>query len=102
MVVGNVIVGLAVGSIAVVFMIWHFRRSRALLARWAADEGVVLVEVEERTLLTGPFWWHKSRGQGVYRIRVRDLAGAERVGWVLCGSWLLGMQSDRVEVRWDM
>ena len=83
------------------YIVWQGRRSRFLLSKWANESGIVLIEAEERTLLLGPFWSGTSNGQTVFRVRVRDRVGAEHSGWVRCGSWLLGIQTDRVEVRWD-
>jgi hypothetical protein len=80
---------------------WHFSRSRGLLEKWAADNGFRIIESSYRNLVRGPFFWTTSKGQTVYRVIVEDATGQRRSGWVRCGSWLLGLWSDSVQVRWD-
>jgi hypothetical protein len=87
---------LGVGGLA-----WHFSRSRALLKRWAKENGFEIIESSYRNHLKGPFFWTSSRGQTVYRVTVRDARGVERSGWVRCGAWWAGLFSDKVEVRWE-
>ena len=79
---------------------WHFRRSRSLLERWAERNGYRIMAAEYRHVLRGPFFWTSSKGQTVYRVTV-EVTGGVRTGWVRCGSWWLGLLSDRAEVRWD-
>jgi hypothetical protein len=80
---------------------WHYSRSDSLLRQWAERNGYGLVSQDHRYLVRGPFFWTTSRGQTVYRVTVEDEGGNRRSGWVRCGSWLLGLLSDQVEVRWD-
>jgi hypothetical protein len=80
---------------------WHFSRSWSLLRQWTADNGYELLRAEYRTFRRGPFFWSTSRGQTVYFVEVRDRRGHTRTGWVRCGSWWLGLMSDKVEVRWE-
>ena len=46
-------------------------------------------------------FWTSSRGQTVYCVTVEDEQGNQRHGWVRCGSWLFGLLSDNVDVRWE-
>jgi hypothetical protein len=85
----------------VVMIAWHFSRSRRLLEKWAAENGFRIIESSYRNLVRGPFFWTTSKGQSVYRVTVEDATGQRRSGWVRCGSWLLGLWSDSVQVRWD-
>lgn len=80
---------------------WHFSRSRSILQKWADDNGYQLLQAEYRWFRKGPFFWRASRDQVVYYVTVRDQLGRERRGWVRCGSWLLGMFSNRADVRWE-
>jgi hypothetical protein len=80
---------------------WHFSRARSMLERWASDNGYQILNKEYRNLFRGPFLWTTSKGQAVYHVRVRDRQGLEHTGWVRCGSWFLGLISDKIEVKWD-
>jgi hypothetical protein len=90
--------------VAILFVIgaisWHRSRSRCVLERWAAEHGFEILHSEYRILSRGPFFWTTSKGQTVYYVKVRDGRGIERSGWVRCGGWLLGLLSDKAEVRW--
>jgi hypothetical protein len=80
--------------------IWHSRRSRRVLERWAERNGYRIIDTDYRKFFRGPFFWTTSRGQTVYRVTV-DVKGAVQRGWVRCGSRRLGLFSNQVEVRWD-
>jgi hypothetical protein len=80
---------------------WHFGRSSAILQEWAGQNGYRIVSREYRTFFKGPFFWTSAKGQAVYHVVVEDSAGHERSAWVRCGSWLFGLLSDNVDVRWD-
>ena len=86
------------GAASVVF---HYTRSGILLDLWAAENGYRILERELRRFRRGPFFFTTSKGQEVYRVVVEDCQGAVRGGYVRCGSWVLGMLSSHVEVRWD-
>ncbi len=96
------ILGLMAASTFIGLMLWwHFSRSASILDQWADKSGYRIVSGEYRHLLKGPFFWTSSRGQTVYYVTVEDEQGNQRHGWVRCGSWLFGLLSDNVEVRWD-
>jgi hypothetical protein len=85
----------------VAFMLYlQIRRAQTLLRGWAKENGYEILGAEHRIFRKGPYIW-SARGQAVYRVRVRDRAGVERLGWVRCGSWFAGVLSDKVESRWD-
>lgn len=87
-------------SAVALYLAWCFTRARELLDGWAARSGFTLVRARRRVLFSGPFTWTSSRSQFVYLVEVRDQDGRERHGWVRCGSFLAGVHSDAVEVRW--
>ena len=87
--------------IGIVYIAWHFSRSRSLLEQWAGRNGFELIETEHRSLARGPFFWTTAKGQTVYRVTVRTPEGTVRRGWVRCGGFFLGLLSDQVDVRWD-
>ena len=82
-------------------LVWHFSRSRSLLEQWATANGFQILDSEYRSFRRGPFFWTTSKSQTVYYVKVRDREGRTHSGWVRCGSWFLGLWSDRTEVRWD-
>lgn len=95
---------LIVAGVALFFalaMWWHLGRSRALLRRWASRHGIRLLVWEYRWFSRGPFAWTTSNGQAVYRITAEFPDGDMKRGWARVGGWLLGLLSDRVDVRWD-
>ena len=92
-------VGLVVITIASIS--WRHYRGQTILRRWASANAYRLHEHEVRWLVRGPFFWTTSRGQLVYRVTVEDFDGRLRRGWVRCGSWLGGLFSNHVDVRWD-
>jgi hypothetical protein len=77
------------------------RRARGMVERWAAQNGFQVVEMRYSWLSRGPFFWTSSKEQLVYRLTVRDRYGDQHGAWVRCGSFWLGMWSDKVDVRWD-
>lgn len=100
----GVVLALGVVVLAIVafaYLAWHFSRSRSVLEQWADENGFEILSSEYRNLFRGPFSWTTSKGQTVYYVRVRDRQGTERTGWVRCGGWVLGLMSDKAEVRWE-
>jgi hypothetical protein len=87
--------------VLVVYYAWYFPRSRSVLERWAARNGVQIIHSERRWVFQGPYFWTGSRWQPVFRVKVRDHHGHERSGWVLCGGFLSGAFSEEAKVRWD-
>jgi hypothetical protein len=87
--------------ILIVGIAWHATRSRSVLDQWADENGFEILHSEYRHMRLGPFFWTSSKGQTVYYVHVRDQQGRERMGWVRCGGWFLGLMSNKAEVRWD-
>jgi hypothetical protein len=81
-------------------LVWHSRRSRRLLERWAERNGYRIIDADYRNFFRGPFFWTTAKGQTVYRVTV-EVKGSVRRGWLRCGSRRLGLISDQAEVRWD-
>ena len=93
---------IALVVIAVVAAIWwRHTRSRALLTAWAERNGYRILRQEYRLFRRGPFFFTTAKGHVVYYVTVQDQPGLVRRGWVRCGSWWLGLVSDKVQVRWD-
>ena len=76
-----------------------FLRSRKMVEQWARDHGLVLSRCEWHCSGDSPF----SRRGGwevIWTVRIADAEGRTRDAWARCGSPLIGMLSDHVEVRW--
>lgn len=70
-----------------------------MLEHWAASQDMQIIHREYRWLFRGPFWL-SNNSQSVYYVRLRDRQGRIHTAWVCCGSRLLSMLSDHVQVRW--
>ena len=72
------------------------------LSRWAAEQDLVLVSCEERTLRPNPFLGRASASQRVYRINTLDSAGMAHGGHVLMGELMVpSIDPDTYIVLWD-
>ena len=80
---------------------YNLTRSRAMMRRWASENGYEILESQYRVFRRGPFFWSSSKAQTVFYVKTRDRLGYMRSGWVRCGSWWWGLWSNQVEVRWD-
>jgi hypothetical protein len=99
--VGVIFVVMLMAVLIVASIAWQFSRSKSILQSWADEHGLRLIDARYRWIARGPFFWTTSKSQTVYRITVEDAQGHRRTGWARCGSWLGGLWSRRVDVRWD-
>ena len=90
-----------VGVVAIASNVWISKRASNQLDAWAASSGLRIVDRELRWLRQGPFFWRSSRLQFVYHVKVEDVTGARRQGYVRVGGWWLGVLSSKVEARWE-
>jgi hypothetical protein len=97
----NGIIAATVLLLLVVYFVWFLRHSRLMLQRWATQNGFEIIHFELRWLFQGPFTGWSNKGQTVYRVKVRDRHGHERLGWILCGGIWSGLFSNQVRVEWD-
>ena len=103
----NVVFWIVFGSFILVSfggILWVFRaRSRAILRKWAGENGFEILERKQEFLGTGPFKpWTNSRNQTIFFLRVRGRDGRERSCWARCGSYFGGVFfSNAIEIRWD-
>jgi hypothetical protein len=87
----------------VLFVGFVFWRADRMLRKWAASNGLEIVEKKERThraLELSVF--RGGLGRPVYLVTVRDKTGSVRRAWVACGSWFWGVMSlsSDVQVAW--
>lgn len=70
----------------------------AMVRRWAEDHGFQVLQCRLCYFSSGPYTWRLShRGVSVYRVRVQNSDGCERLGWVRCVACDFGA----TEWRWD-
>ena len=72
-----------------------------LIDRWAKANGYQILHSELRYFRRGPLLWTSSKLQWVYYVRIRNQDGHERSGWVRFGGFLVGLMSNKTEVRWE-
>lgn len=85
--------------------IWNFVRSRKRVDRWAAENGYTLQRCEWHFLSDSPFregllGYRKSGLHVVWTVRAVGPDKVQKDAWIQCGSYFLGMLSDRIEVAW--
>jgi len=80
---------------------WQDTRAANMLERWCRHTGFELLSRRNCWLWKGPYFTSFLNGQWVYRITIRNRAGRVKNGYVRCGSHLLGVLADEVDVRWD-
>lgn len=86
--------------VAVMTSEWRGRRSADLIDGWASENKFTIVEKAPRGFMQGPRLW-AGKNQTVYRITVKDRQGRRRSGWIRCGGFWTGLNSDKVAVIWD-
>ncbi len=91
---------LAVIVLAFFVWAWQVRRSREIVARWAAANGYAVDAIERRYLRAGPFFFRRGRGHEVFYVSVRGADGVQRRAYVRTGGWFLGQMSEKVAVQW--
>lgn len=80
---------------------WQNDRAEAMLERWCRHTGFELLDRRYCWIPAAPYVLAPLHGQWVYRITIRNRAGRVRTGYVRCGSELLGVLAEEVDVRWD-
>jgi hypothetical protein len=90
------------GFIAIIaHCLWQTYRSTVMLNQWARANGYAIVRSKRRNLFIGPFGWGTSRSQVVFSVSVQDHEGHMRTGWVRCGVFWSGINSNKVVAKWD-
>jgi hypothetical protein len=84
------------------FLVRREKRKTKMLNRWAAEQGVRLIDRDERGMVRGPYFWGTAGGQVVYRVAAEFPGGEIRHGWVRLGTWPVGLLSNEVDVKWDV
>ena len=83
----------------VAWEIWRRRRTRRMVERWAEDNGLILVQCKRRELDWLLFAYALLCPAG-FKVIVEDQDGNRRKAVVRCGSFLTGVFSNKVHVKW--
>jgi hypothetical protein len=76
-------------------------RGEERLHDWARQNGYILLRVKESRLpLSGPFFLRSNIMHCVYKVAVQDVSGEVHHAWLRLGSWLRGIATDDVAIRW--
>ncbi|HUW59331.1 MAG TPA: hypothetical protein VMZ92_22040 [Planctomycetota bacterium] len=98
----TIVLAVVLGAAALAWCgVWHFRRSAAMVDKWAAKHDFGIVGKEARFFRQGPFVGHNYGGQMVFRVVVEDREGQVRKAYVRSGYFAIGRMSDRLTVAWD-
>ena len=85
---------------ALVWLLIHLVRTHVpnavKLRQWAEKKGFDILAAERRLVLKGPFFG--SRWEPVYRIRIRDKEGQEKIGWICFENFFNGSGT---VTKWD-
>ena len=99
---GGIIV--AIGLVVMVIIgltLWSNQRATAMIDTWAQQNGLRIVQREQRWFRKGPYFWRSSKYQQVWYVTVIDPHGMQHRVWVRCGGHFLGVWSDKIDVRWE-
>jgi hypothetical protein len=88
---GVVLAIAAVVGFALVMMWWRHARSSALLQAWAEARGYRILRQQYRFFFTGPFFSRRQKAKPSITLLLKTS----------CGSWWVGLLSDKVQVRWE-
>ena len=99
--IGLVFVFVVITVLAIASFAWSCSRSETIIDRWARANGFRVLNVEQRFVRTGPFFFRHGKGQTIYHVTVQDAQDRARSGYVRCGGWFAGLLSDAAAVEWD-
>ena len=93
---------LVVIAVGILYGAYTFMKTRSeeILNKWAYENDYQILELQPKVFNRGPFIW-ASKSQSIFWVAVEDAEGTQRTGWVKCGSYMGGIFSDKVEVKWD-
>lgn len=86
-------------AVALVMALYAYsktKRSRRVLAEWADNNGLSIVQAHLCLIGGGPFFLARAGGSAVFRVDVVGRDGVRRKGFVLCDA-----DYGSFEVRWD-
>ena len=83
------------------YLLWQEQRSRELLDGWAARCGYAIMQRQRLLWPPRAYMFRSSRGQTLYRLLVRVPDGSLRPATARCGSYMLGLWQDQLDVRWE-
>lgn len=90
--------------VGILVTIRFYQLGRKQLDRWASENGLRLLSVEQRWLRAGPFTLNRTRGQLVYYVTVvpiHETNAQARAAFVRVGHWLWGTWTYASAEHWE-
>ncbi len=87
--------------LVILSIVWSHSRSKGMIEQWATENGLHLVDSSYCWFKIGTPFWAANKNHTLYRVTMQDDSGHLMLGYALCGSFFMGLLSDRVEVKWD-
>ncbi len=97
--VGVILLMILFFGVALAFQFSGNQKARDVIDQWAEQEGVSVIS-KQYLFNGGKFFFSHSKSQRVYRVVVQTGQGQQRTADIRCGSWIGGMLSDNLSVRW--
>jgi hypothetical protein len=86
-------------------LVWYERRSTLekcspLIAKWAAKEGVQIIDIAYPYIKRGPYVWRASKMQRVFCVTVpRGNHAVTQIAWLRIGHFLWGLNNLVMDVK---
>ena len=98
---GIIVLVIFIAIIGIAFTIGRHSKAAGFLDNWAHQNGYRLISAQRKTFFRGPFFFTTGKHQLVYRITVETPDGTQHSGYARVGGFMVGLFSDKVDVRWD-
>ena len=79
----------------------RLRKARSILDKWAKSQNIEIISAKPRSIFCGLFSIRGSKSQQVFQITTRMSNGQTRQGYANCGTMIMGLMSEKVNVRWE-
>ena len=84
------------------YAMYHKKSGLKALQEWANKNGYKIIKSEYRWSRVGPYFWSAgSRSYRIFLVTLETSDGKIKKGWVRLGGFILGLLSDKVEVKWE-
>jgi hypothetical protein len=85
-----------------IFMTYYKNSGLKVVEEWAKRGGYKILDSELRWVKTGPFFLSgTSRHQRVFLVTLENEDGKHLKAWIRVGGYLLGLLSDKIDIKWE-
>ncbi|HNC43801.1 MAG TPA: hypothetical protein PLU80_06535 [Acidobacteriota bacterium] len=92
------LIAITVGGTLAVIMTY---RAKRMIYAWAHRHRYQILHLEWRWVRLGPYFLKSSKNQMIYRVKLQKQNGQVAHCWIRCGSWILGVFINEIDVIWD-